>query len=228
MQCKNSADCFKQSSPQDSVILNLYDYENIHTNSYFNITIRQNPSEKLIIRGAKHLIEKISVENIENELVIRNNDPCAFLKNPDEVINLEFLIPEVDTLFFDTYINLQIPDTFHTDTLKIHYGGKMGECDIKLKTKIMTFFSFSEHGIFNISGSCRGFKCSSTKGGIINADKFLSHWVIATNYGIADIKISAAKEILAYIYNKGNILYANSPSIIELSRYGTGNLIPLQ
>lgn len=227
VSCNKTKDCFSQHSDYGNRVIDLEKFSIIRTQSYFDVTIYQDSSKQLIIHGPSQLIKKVSAEIMGEELVMANTDPCYFLKNPDDVIQLEFHIPDTDSLFFDTYAKLQIPDTFFTDTLKIHFGGKLGECDIKFNSKRAVFVSFNEHGVFNITGTCGGFTCASVRGGVINADSLDCSWVVARNYGRSDMRVAARNTLLADIYGAGNIYYRFSPSRLELSDYGSGKLIPL-
>lgn len=223
--CENGLECFSDKREIISKTLPAEYYKNFHFTDVFDVKVFQDSARKITISGPESIVSKIYIDRQNSFSEIGIKDPCNFLKDQRQKVNINLYVPEIDTLEFFGQTHLEIPEAFESNRLVLHFWGKIGSCQVAAKTDKIFFHSISTTGKFVFSGKTRRFKGEIRKAAELDISRLDARFTVAIQHSVKDYKIRASERLIARIYNSGNLLIDSLPPIFEIHAYGNGRLI---
>jgi hypothetical protein len=226
--CKkeNLCDCFKGTGKPATETRELKAFSRIEMEDKLDVYFTQSSDSSygVTIEGGKHLLKLIKLEVVGNELRIRNDNKCDFMRNYKKGhIKVHVKAPGL------TYItNKSVGNFYSENTLT----GDVIEYDIQNSGNVTLSVNCNAvnghlHGAGDatVSGSTLNNSIHSTGQSFINTENLSTPFSYIYYNSSGEAKIYATGEILAEIYGSGNVYYRGNPGIITVKAYGKGKLI---
>lgn len=227
--CKKAENrsCMKKSGNYDELEIPLSPFNQLHLREHLSYELIPDSVSKVVVKGGKNLIGFIEVIQDGNLITISNKNRCHFLRNYD--------YPKVE-IHYKSLMNILYEGTetlTNRDTLKTNYlvlttkdgAGSMDLCIDVIDVKLDNTHGWGK-------ATLRG-KTSTCNVNLMGDGSFDGRELsVSTRFNM--ISASSVNQYLSApsiplfveIKGIGNVYYLGTPSSINLSRYGAGNLIP--
>ncbi|MFL5753044.1 MAG: head GIN domain-containing protein [Bacteroidia bacterium] len=227
--CKkeNLCDCFKGTGKPGVETRDLKGFDRILMEDKMDVYFSQSPDStfEVKIEGGSHLLKLIKAEVVGNELRLRNDNKCDFMRSYKKSgIKVHVKAPSL------SYITNKSVGNFYSENT---INGGMIEYDIQNSGDIILSVNCNTvsghlHGAGDaiVSGSTLNHSVHSTGQSFVNAENLDTPFCFIYFNSSGTAKINANAEIFAKLYGSGNVYYKGNPGIITVERYGKGQLIP--
>lgn len=219
--------CWKSAGEESSVTLDLPDFKKMTLGPHIRFTLVQDTVCFAVVRGGKNLLNFITFEMPEDELIILNGNKCNFLRSYKKEVNVELHVREIDLIQFEGTKELNCSNTLNQDYMSVVIRDGAGKFNLDINCFNLNFVITHGWGNFNLSGNVNYLKMEANGSGFGNAYSLVIHdSVNVVSNSSADLRIRAeAIPLRAQTNSIGNIYYRGIPSFLEFNRYGEGDLI---
>lgn len=229
--CKkaNERTCFKSSGEDMELTIPIDSVR--HFNLFNNIKYRifQDDQRKVVVRGGGNMIDQIEVaDNGDNVLSIENKNSCDFLRNPEDIVNVDIHYPFYRSFYIDPSDSVVFEDTVTSHYLDIEI--RNGGGSVKLDVDVFEVSIVVSHGAgdFTIGGYAErsALKVQNNGGG--NATKFNPDYAYIYQNSTADIfcELGNAASLIV-VDGTGDVYYIGDPIDIHAEGKGNGKIIQL-
>lgn len=206
----------------------LYPFRNIAVYDNIQLTIEQSNEFSVTITSGHKLIPLISNLITSNTLEIRNESPCALLKDPWKPVDVLVKVPVIDSLFLLTQAKVSVIGAITGDHLYVEASETSADIDMNLNTRYFRLDFLSGTADINISGYSDTIFIYNVAAGKVDALKSQSQVMIVNTGSMNDVYVSAGKRLLdVNIRNIGNVFYSNNPQEIIYYTTDAGKLLRL-
>ena len=224
--CKkpNERSCWKSNGEISSLTTNISPNNRTLTIlDDLNLILINDSLNFISTEGPKNLIEFIEIGQNNNQIIIKNNNKCRFLRERKE-INIFYHYKNIDSLILKGYGKIS-----NSREMKhsVFINAKDALCSVNLKLNNDSNKIIIQNGStdFNLFGNCsylyyynEGF--APLKAFELEAKKTHIH-----SNSISNSEINVSDKLNAEIRNNGNIYYRGSPGFIQIINTGNGRLI---
>ena len=229
VSCKKAEDrkCFKSAGEETDSEIFVTSYDHLHLGSHIKYVLVQDTVEKVILTGGKNLLNFISVEVVNNELRIANNNKCNFLRSYKKKVTAEVHLKNLKKMHFEGTEPLECKGQLVIPYLTLFVRDGAGHVDLNINAISMNSVITHGWGNVKIHGKTNYSRMEIRSNGRCDTyelDVKDSIHVISTTAEI--IKVNADNVLFrAETSAGGDIWYKGSPSQIDYNQYGTGKLV---
>jgi hypothetical protein len=218
--------CFYRTGEHVQKVLSDDKYFTVLSYGMFDIELVQDTNYYVEGVGGANEIDKVEASIKNDTLSLYNYNSCFWMRNyVRPLVRLHFSDIKRINLYETSYVfsNDSITDNF-TMTVQCLMA------DVNLVFNNTDFFFYVHHktgGRYIFSGKTDnvfldGYYCS-----VIDASELKTRKTLIKNHSIADFKVWATDELNAQIYDRGNIYYKGSPTVIIDTVKASGKLISI-
>ncbi|MBI2968129.1 MAG: DUF2807 domain-containing protein [Bacteroidetes bacterium] len=226
LSCKkeNRNNCIKGTGPlvREERVMPAFDtlrvFDNIH------LFLDMDSQRRVVVECGEKLLPGIQTDVINNELIIRNNNICNWLRSYKRgIINVYVYTPPILKIVTNSTAPVK-----GMDTIKTHYMylSVMNTGDVELTLNMVLLLGDTHSsGDVILHGTC----------GILNmwllGTNFLRSYDLETSYSFiqshttGDSYTYVTTELGVLINSEGNIYYRGNPSKVAVENSGTGELV---
>lgn len=222
---ENCFDCFKGVGKQTTEQRNLNDFRIITINDPFQVYLIQDSLNKIELEGGQNIIELVSSEIYNNELIINNNNKCNWARSyKKSIITLNIHFVKLDSLYIVGECDVFSKDTINFDRMRLNFEST-GSLDIKLKGNNLDFWQIG-NGDFTLEGNVISYFIGSIGSGNIFSKNLHSHFTYVTARHTANCYIYTDKILDIIELGYGNVYYSGNPDSIYVKNInGNGKII---
>jgi hypothetical protein len=187
----------------------------------------QDSIEKITITGGENMLNFIEATVTDGLLDIQNKNKCSFLRSYKKKIIVEIHFKSLINILFQGTLPLTNRGVLQFDWLTFLLKDGAGSVNLNLEAESLHATISHGWGDFTFSGKTKKANITVRSNGFcdtygLEVSDVLT--VISKTPGAVKVNANGSK-IKAQIDADGNIYYIGSPAMIELNRYGNGNLM---
>lgn len=222
---ENCFDCFKGVGKQITQIRSLNNFQIISIYDPFQVYLIQDSLNKIELAGGENLLNLVSSDINNNELIIKNNNKCNWSRSyKKSIITLNIHFVKLDSLYIIGECDVFSKDTINFDRMRLNFEST-GTLNIKLKGDNLDFWQIG-NGDFFLEGNVVSYFVGSLGAGNIFSKNLHSHFTYVTARHTANCYIYSDKILDIVELGYGNIYYSGNPdSVYVKTIVGNGQLI---
>jgi hypothetical protein len=229
ISCKkpNERQCLKFKGDLINKRVEISPFETLKIYDYIEVELVQDTINFLELIGGQNEISFISVNRVDKELILLNENKCRWLRSGKEK-------PKVIVHF----VNISKIEQWGSEPLKTVNSITVPSlqlvfmevtCDAKIELDVVDLVVSLEPGftLLQLKGEADNFKVVCKKSCQVNSELLkVNNNLVFLNYGNSDSYISApANNMKVQINYSSNIFYKGTPTNIDLDEFSTGRLI---
>lgn len=229
--CKKQSDrsCFKTSGDTKIKTVLLGDFSQLNLGPFIHYELIKDSLNFIEITAGENLINFITSEIIENQLVIQDKNKCRFFRYKNEKVLVKIHFSDLNSIYYQGSEPLISLDTlnFSHKNLSIVLDDCSGSVDLKLKAKNISLSSPGGFSDINLAGSCDFFRVDIKGDGSFftkNLDVKDSIHLIYHSFVYSELRGDNCK-LKAELSGVGDVGYYGLPSLILTNYYNSGRLI---
>lgn len=192
-----------------------------------NLILEQGSAHSIRVEAGENIIGNIITEIDGNNLYIRNENHCNWVRSYSKEINVYVTVSSLDSINYRGSGEIISLDTIRNDSIKVDVWEGSGTINMKIdvdKSRLnlhygtvdMIFSGYS--GLTYIYASSYGpFHCQDLE----------TKYTLINNRGTNDCYVRASLKLFAEIEYVGNIYYYGDPEEVLSNITGTGQLIKM-
>ncbi len=227
--CKKSEDqsCFKSVGGLTTKEIELESFNKLYMGPHLKYVLVQDTVNKVILHGGKNLLNFIETSIEGNQLSVRNNNKCNFLRDYDKIVTVEIHLKKIINILFEGTHEVLCPKTINSDYMTLVIRDGAGELNLDINAyELWTTVTYG-WGNFNIIGDVNYLNLnirSNGFGNVYNLNVNDSLHVISNTTEVLKVNANGC-QFKPQTFSAGDIWYIGSPTSIGFNAYGTGQLI---
>jgi hypothetical protein len=227
LACKkeNSCDCFKSTG--DIVTENRAPglVNRIFLEDNINLIMTSGNAVQLSVEAGENLLPLIKTEISGNEIHIRNENKCNWVRSYKHKPTVYLTLPMVDYIEYSGSGDITMTNTFTGDTIAVNSWNGSGTININLNYNASHLNVHTGPADINVTGTVSHSYVWYAGNGMVHAENFTSYYTYITNKGTGNCYLNITNELYANISWTGCIYYSGNPQIVVPNISGKGTLI---
>ncbi len=219
--------CVKGVGSEESIERELGEFNQLYLGPRLRFDLVQDTVNKVVIRGGENIIGFVRTDIVDGKLFITNENRCNFLRSFKKKIIVELHLKKIQNIEFDATEPAYCLNSISTDYLSVTINESAGRFYLDLTAEVLYTVVNRSWGNFEVVGNVNYYKAhlrGNAFGNTMGLSVSDSIHVITRSGG--DLDINADGVLLrSQIYSVGNIGYIGSPTIIDHSSLGEGQLL---
>lgn len=199
-------------------------FEAIELNNKINLIITQDSITSLKVEAGSNLISMITTDVINNQLIIKSDNKCSFLRSYKKPINVYLSTPNLKKISYKGNGDITSSNTLSFPNLYIESGGGTGSVNLSLISEQLDIRQHSGPADFNLVGFAKELNVYSLGAGWFFLDKLDAQFVHVSSNGTGDITVNASNTLRIELRYIGNVNYYGSP-VLNVTEYSGSGLI---
>lgn len=222
--CGKHSRCGKSTGEIQTITRDLGAFEKINVYDKIQIELRPSTVNRATITCGKNLVDFVITEMIGNELTIRNDNNCNYLRSYKKEMKI---ILEFTKL---SYVNLlgagsfTCTDTIQQSYFEVHGESCSGDFNLLFNTDSLRLTLETGNSNAILAGKTNLAYYYSGGTSIIDASNMITKVCLSNNSGTGDFKFNVIDYLYANIAEMGNIYYSGNPAV-DKTGDGKGQLI---
>jgi hypothetical protein len=226
-QCakENMGDCVKSTGKVVSQFRSFSEFNKLTVEDNVNVYITFGNENLAWIEAGENLQKLIITDVASNQLTIRNDNKCNWVRSFEVPINVYLQCTELTEIFSYGYGVIETIDTLKTDVFLSEQWLASGNIKLKIQANEVYLKTHTGVGDYECSGTTQYLYLYSSSHGKINAQETSSTTCYVWNNGTGDFRVNASDSLLGKIENLGDVYYNNNVQHITTTTSGEGLLI---
>jgi hypothetical protein len=228
---EDANNCFQTAGPITQVIVDVPEFHKVVVHEHIALFITQGNEYKVIVETGENLQNDISVEVVDNELILKNYNTCNFIRAYDQTKiyitspNLtvirnasEFDVSSKGVLTYPSLYLMSVGDK--TEFLSV------GDWYLNIENNSVKVWS-NGIAVFYLNGTTNNLELNFSDGDTrFVGDNFkanhIQFWQVSSN----DMLVFPIESLTGSIHSTGNVFSYNTPPIIAVDALNTdyGNI----
>jgi hypothetical protein len=222
---KSSTNCFSSTGETIRQERTVAPFDSISMYNNVNVILTQGSSTGVIVEAGENIIDGISTEVIDRNLVIQNLNICNWTRSFNKPVNVYVNVGYLWKVYYNSSGNLTSTNTLEQDSLKIDVWGGCGTIDLDMHVSTGYFSENLGTADFRLSGVCAICYIWSGEYGPFDCDSLSTGYCFVTTQSSNDCRVRVEKTLGATISSIGNIYYTGDPDSVYYTITGQGKLI---
>jgi len=227
---ESASDCFQTTGDIVQQEFTVSSFDKILVNRDIELIIKQGP-QSVIIETGSNLLNDISVEVVDNQLVLYDNNSCNYVR--DFGITKAFVTaPNLTELRCSTQFEISSDGILNFDDLDlISEDFSMSDSfpvgDFRLELDVENLKIISNNiSFFYLSGTVSNLNINFASGsGRFEGENLIAENVSVFHRGTNDMLINPQLSLTGVILSTGNVIASNQPPNVDVEETFTGRLI---
>jgi hypothetical protein len=227
--CKKAENrsCWKGSGEKVTKVISLPSFQSMELHQRLQIELVQDSLEFLEVQAGENLQNFIDWSVVDGKLEIWNHNKCPYLRYKTGDVKVIIHFKTLSKLIYWGSELLISSDTIQADYLDVLMNDGAGDLDLAIHANALNVVN--PHGFSSISvrGWCKFLRLDIDGYGTFDTRDLTVNDSIAVMYASNGTSFLDADhiKIKAELSSSGNVMYQGIPTLIQKSRYGTGDLI---
>ena len=232
ISCNNedTGDCFQTAGEIVQQEIEVSSFTKVLVNKKIELFITQGPEQKIVVETGENLLNDISVEVIDNQLVLTNYNTCNILRDYG-ITKVHITSPNLTEIRNASELNVTSIGILTYPTLYLRSTGEknkflsVGDWHLNIENEALTIWC---NGISNfyIEGKTSKLNMDFTDGDSrFEGQNFKAQKVILSHVSSNDLLIYPIESLKASIHSTGDLILYNKSPVIEVNELSIGKLI---
>ncbi|MBI2280212.1 MAG: DUF2807 domain-containing protein [Bacteroidetes bacterium] len=199
-------------------------FENIELNDKINLIIRQDSVFSLKVVGGANLMPLITTEVAANQLIIKSDNKCSFLRSYDEPINVFLSVPNLKKITYKGQGNISSGNMLVYPDFTIESDKGTGSINLSLTTNNLRILQHTGPADFTVVGSSKYTYLYTNGNGWFYFENFSSDDTHVNTAGTGDAIVRSNNNLLVELYAIGNVYYYGNPTLTVSHHTGSGEV----
>ena len=227
--CQKSQECFQRPGEIDSIEYKLDVFNYIDIYDHFNVYIKQDTVEKIVVVGNKNIINLFSFNVKDSCLTIEDNNICNFTRTYDIKKDIYIHTKDLKEVLLYGTSKIYSIDTLKFDRILFRVYSQVSYIDITTEGTHLFLSLWNCTGDYYLHGNGTYLHLFTHGTSYIHAYDYDAKFCSIIQKSTGNIFITVSKMITAEIYEIGNIYYKGEPSEIEIiENTSTGEIIKVE
>jgi hypothetical protein len=227
----NGWDCLQTAGNLTEQSFDLENFNKIRVNRNIELILKQGDIQEVVIRTGENLLNDVSAEVIDGQLIINDDNNCNFVRdfgitkayvtspNITEILcSTQFKISSDGVLAYEELNliseNFEKPDIF-----------SVGDFELDVNCQKLNVYS-NGVSIFRIRGTVEDLFIGFYSGlGRFEGENLISEKINILHDGSNDMIVNPQQELSGEMRGTGDIISHNTPPLINIDEFYTGRLI---
>lgn len=226
---ESANDCIKKSGVVvKREIQDISTFDRIRVEEGIELILSQSTEQKIEIETGENLINDISVNITDGELIIKNNISCNWFRNYNPA-KAYVTFTDINRIYSVSQHKIHSSQTLTFDNIELSSGvfgeGVASEFVLDLNCNHLSI-NANDATYIKLSGSANSMWVAFWAGvARIEAGNFHANYIDIFQRSSNDMILHPLEEIKGNIYSNGNVILKNTPNVIEVTEHYTGRLI---
>lgn len=225
---EDAPSCVKTAGTTISREIQLENFAKINISEGIELVISKGDQQKIIIQTGENLFENISAEIIDNQLFIKNNNGCNWVRDYNST-TIFVTSPNINSIYSSSQFAVRSQGILEFPSLNLQSGmfseTASGEFHLDVKCNVLTIED-NKSSYFKISGETKDLNVNFYNGNArFDGTSLQAENVHCFQRSSNDIIVRPLQKITGTIYSTGNIVLKNVPPIIEVEELYQGRII---
>lgn len=227
---ENAGDCVQTAGEIMQQEVDVASFEKILVNKKIELFITEGPTQKVIIESGENLLNDITAEVIDNELILTNYNNCNFFRDYG-ITKVYVTAPNLNTIRNASELNVRSIGTLTYPSLYLRSSGEkstflaVGDFHLTIKNEKVNIWS---NGIatFYLQGTTNNLDINFSDGDTrFEGKEFIANNINVRQVSSNDMLIYPTESLTGTIHSIGNVVSYNKPAIVNVDVQNTGKLI---
>ncbi|MDH4471884.1 MAG: DUF2807 domain-containing protein [Fluviicola sp.] len=227
--CKKPEDrkCFKSTGEDTTLEIPLSDFDRLKLHPHVAYVLIQDSTDKVVIKGGKNVVKLVECKVTDKLLEVTNKNKCAFLRNAKRELLVEIHFTSIINVHYEGSEYLKSEGTLNIDYFTLMVRDGAGPVDLTLNSKVIDADISHGWGDYTFHGTTEQARISARSNGYCDVyDLTITDSVYVASDTPGHVKLRAdGIPLHGYIKSSGNIYYKGNPSVVNIVRSGSGELI---
>ncbi|HOS48188.1 MAG TPA: DUF2807 domain-containing protein [Bacteroidia bacterium] len=226
--CKDACDCFKGTGDVVTEIRSVSEIKSVDLGNNVDLVIHYDSVPKMRVTAGSHLLGKISTENENGVLKIRNTNKCNWVRNFDPVLIVDLWVPTLSGIYIENASgDVTFSDTLSVSDFRLDSFSSTGNYQLKLKQGTATLAIHNGPADLTAEGEIGNLYLYGVGYGKMDCLKLKTANAYINNKGTNGFYVNPTDILEATINGSGNVYYTGNPSTIKKTETASGKLIHL-
>lgn len=199
-------------------------FDIIELDSKINLILRQDSVVSLQVEAGANLLPLITTAVSSNQLIIKSDNKCDFLREYNKPINVYLSIPNLKKITYKGQGNISSANTLNFPSLEIESNKGTGSINLALVTDNLKILEHTGPADFTFIGSSQNTYLYTNGNGWFHFENFNSDYVQVNTSGTGDVIVKANNSLLVELYAIGNVYYYGNPTLTVSQHTGSGEI----
>ena len=224
-------ECFEGEGKTVIREIEVPNFNEILVGNEISLILKQGTIQKVEVKTGDNLIDNISIEVKENELILEDKTTCNFVRDY-AITKVVVTSPNIKRIRSNTARLIKSEGVLHYPVLTLISEDylnpdylNIGDFNLNVNLDNLVIYC-NGNSQFNISGNTNGLRVEFNAGSPrFEGKNLIAQKVYITQKSTNDILVNPQLWLKAYIYNIGNVISYNIPPEIEAEEHYSGKLI---
>lgn len=223
--CDKENSCVKTSGPTTSefrIITGAFD--TVELNNKINLILTQDSVFSIKVEAGANLLPLITTDVIDNQLIIKSDNRCNFLRSYTKPINVYLSVPSLKKINYLGQGNISCTNLLTFPTFTIEANKATGSVNLALVNDDLRVMQHIGPADFNFIGSSKRAYLYTNGNGWLHFENFICNDAQVNSSGTGDIILNATNSLLVELYAIGNVYYYGNPMLTVSNHTGSGEI----
>lgn len=226
--CKDACDCFKGTGDVMTEIRSTGNIKSVDLGNNVDLVVHYDSIPRIRVTAGSHLLSKITTENENGVLKIRNTNKCNWVRNFDPVLIVDIWVPTLSGIYVENASgDIAFSDTLTVSDFRLDSYSSTGNYQLKLKEGIATLAIHNGPADLKAEGNVGTLYLYGVGYGKIDCLQLKTENAYINNKGTNGFYVNPISILEATINGSGNVYYTGSPATIKKTETASGKLIHL-
>lgn len=227
---ENSSDCLQTAGTITQQEIEVTTFDKILVHKQIELFIEEGPTQKVIIESGKNLLNDITAEVIDGELILTNYNSCNFFRDYN-ITKVYVTSPNINTIRNASELNVNSIGTLTYPSLYLRSSGEkstylaVGDWHLTIENTSVKVWS---NGIatFYINGTTTNLDLSFSDGDTrFEGKEFIANNINVRQVSSNDMLIYPTESLTGTIHSIGNVISYNTPPVVTVDVQNRGELV---
>jgi len=233
ISCEKPSQCYESTGDIVTRTVPVNPFTRIKVYRGIAVIITQGPEYKVEIKSGSNLIDNISVDQIDNQLIFKDNTTCNWLRQYGET-TIYITTPNLEEIYSKTERNICSNGVLTFPILRIFALDKDGDGENAAGTGDFNIAINNNQLViennnvsrYYISGFTNEANLNYYAGdGRIDASNLIAQTIKVYHRGTNDMIVNPVQSITGKMVSTGNIILKNNPPIVDVQQLYQGHII---
>ncbi|WP_372746140.1 head GIN domain-containing protein [Lutibacter sp.] len=227
---ENSSDCLQTAGTITQQEIEVTTFDKILVHKQIELFIEEGPTQKVIIESGKNLLNDITAEVIDGELILTNYNSCNLFRDYG-ITKVYVTSPNINTIRNASELNVNSIGTLTYPSLYLRSSGEkstylaVGDWHLTIENTSVKVWS---NGIatFYINGTTTNLDLSFSDGDTrFEGKEFIANNINVRQVSSNDMLIYPTESLTGTIHSIGNVISYNTPPVVTVDVQNRGELV---
>jgi hypothetical protein len=227
---ENANDCWQTAGKIIQQEVEVPSFEKILVQKKIELILTQGATQKVIIETGKNLLSDITVEVIDNEIILTNNNECNFFREYG-ITKIYITSPNITSIRNASELNISSNGTLAYPSLYLRSSGEkqkflaVGDWHLSIATENLNIWS---NGIANfyLDGTTDNLNINFSDGDTrFEGKNLIAKNIILKQVSSNDMVLFPTESLTGSIHSVGDVISYNKPPVVSVDQQSVGKLI---